>query len=604
MSFRLFTCVVIMAVTVPLQLLAAEGAKRPNILWLVSEDNTILLGCYGDKHAKTPTLDGLAAAGVRYEQARAPAPVCAATRTAIITGRYAPSIGTQNMRSKQPLSEDVIFWPELLRAAGYYTTNNAKTDYNTSSDRTKQAWNESSKNAHYKNRPAGAPFYAVFNFEITHESNVHKSDKVTKTDPASVEVQPYLPDTPTVRHDIAQYYDRLATLDGQLKKMIEELTAEGVADDTIIFYNSDHGGVLPRSKRFLYANGTQVPLIAYYGKNFAHLAPQAVGTSCADLVNLIDIPPTVLSLAGIKPPAFFDGRAIAGEFKASTRPFDYSYRDRMDEIYDCSRSVTDGKLLYIRHYMPQVPSGMHLDYLWKQPAMRNWAELFAAGKLNAVQSAFFMKKPVEELFDLKTDWHCTVNLATDANYKADLEKLRVANQEHLARIRDTAFLPEPLMATVRGNLTPGAYASDDSRYPIKELVTLVDRMQIEGHQAAMVTALSSANASMRLWAIIASQELATAPVNLDIAVALNDAQPMICVAACEALLRRGDHADAKATLSKILIETKEWSVRLAALNVIARLKNQAEFITEINAARAVDKNEYVSRLSSDLLGIK
>ena len=603
MFVRLFS-VVILVVTVSLHVMVAEGVKKPNILWLVSEDNSILLGCYGDKHAQTPTLDGLAAAGVRYEQARSPAPVCAPTRTAIITGRYAPAIGTQNMRSKEPLPEGVQFWPELLRANGYYTTNNSKTDYNTCSDRIGLAWNESSNKAHYRNRPVGTPFFSIFNIETSHESSVHKTEAQIKTNPALVEVQPYLPDTPTVRHDIAQYYDKMNEMDREIGRILEELKKDGLADDTIVFYYSDNGGVLPRSKRFLYSNGTQVPLIAYFGKNFAHLAPQSVGSSNSELVNLIDLPPTALSLVGIKPPAFLQGRAIAGEFIAPARPYDYCYRDRMDEIYDCSRSVTDGKLLYIRHYMPQVPSGMHLDYLWKQPAMRNWAELFTLGKLNAVQSAFFLKKPVEELFDLKNDWHCTVNLAPNASHKADLERLRTANQAHLTKIRDTAFLPESLMTTLRGDMTPGDYASEDSRYPIRELVLLIDRMQVEGDQAAMVQAFNSAHASMRFWAIVASQELATAPVHLNIAVALNDAQPMVCVAACEALLRRGDHAAAKATLSKILIETKEWSVRLAALNVIARLKNQADFIVAIKAAHSKDKNSYVKRISSDLLGLK
>ena len=220
-----------------------------------------------------------------------------------------------------------------------------------------------------------------------------------------------------------------------------------------------------------------------------------------------------------------------------------------------------------------------------------------------LQSAFFLKKPVEELFDLKTNWHCTVNLAGEAKHKADLERLRAANQAHLINIRDTAFLPESLMTTMRGEMTPAAYASDDSRYPIKELASFVDRMQVEGDQAAMVQALSSPNASMRLWAIIASQELATAPAGLDIAAALNDPQPMVSIAASEALLRRGDHAAAKATLAKTLIEAKEWSVRLAALNVIARLKNQAEFIEAITAAHATDKSDYVNRLSSDLLDL-
>lgn len=600
MGLRILTCIIILTVSAAINIMAADSAKKPNILWLVSEDNTILLGCYGDKHARTPTLDQLAADGIRYDQARAPAPVCAATRTAIITAHYAPALGTQNMRSKEPLPEGIIYWTELLRKNGYYCTNNAKTDYNTKSDRVKLAWDESSNKAHYKNRPDGAPFFAIFNTAISHESCVHKSAKLT-TDPATVEVQPYLPDTPAVRHDIAQYIDKVAQMDEYMKKMLDELEKSGLADDTIVFYYADHGGVLPRSKRFLYANGTQVPLIVRYGKNFAHLAPQEKGTGNSELVSLLDMPKTALSLAGVKPLPDMHGRAIAGEFKEPPRPFDYSYRDRMDEIYDCSRSTTDGKLLYIRHYMPQVPSGMHLDYLWKQPAMRNWAELFAAGKTTPVQSAFFLPKPAEELFDITADWHCINNLAANPAHAADMKRLREAHHAHMLRIRDTGLMPEPLMASLSGLTPPGTYAASDDNYPIGKLIPLVDRMQLDGDVAAMALALKDSNAAVRLWAVIASQQLTSLPAELDIAGALADPQMMVRVAAVEALLRRGDNEAAKKTLNAILNDADVWQVRLAALNVIARLKLKDAFVDAINAAKGKDKTDYIQRLSSNLL---
>ena len=289
---------------------AADSAARPNILWLVAEDFTsTFAGAYGDPLARTPTFDRLAREGILFERAYSTSAVCAPTRASIITGMYAPSLGTQHMRSNVPLPAWLRYFPAYLRDAGYYTTNNAKTDYNAAVlDGT---WDRNGAQAHYKDRKPGQPFFAVFNFNESHESSLHKRFPLT-TDPAKVRIPAYLPDTPEVRTDIAQYYDRVSAADAKIGEAIAKLEADGLADDTIIFYYSDHGGVLPRSKRFLYENGTHPALAVRFGKNLQHLAPAAPGSRSQELVNFVDLAPTVLSLAGVKAPDYFQGRAFAG----------------------------------------------------------------------------------------------------------------------------------------------------------------------------------------------------------------------------------------------------------------------------------------------------
>jgi len=260
-------------------LLFATGGKAvpqqdlPNILWLVSEDNSPILGCYGDDFAITPNLDRLASQGVMYTRAFANAPVCAPTRSTIITGCYASSLGTLPMRSTNPIPEKVRFLPEYLRDAGYYCTNCAKEDYNTIKEF--KGWHDSSREATYRNRPEGSPFFHVQNFGVSHESSLHTwiPEEELKHDPDKVKLPPYHPDTPEMRHDWAQYYDKVSELDMQIGKFLEQLEEEGLAENTIVFYYSDHGGVVGRSKRYIYETGTRVPMIVRIPEKYRHLRP-------------------------------------------------------------------------------------------------------------------------------------------------------------------------------------------------------------------------------------------------------------------------------------------------------------------------------------------
>ena len=552
---------------------ALQAADRPNILWLVTEDNVATtVGPYGDPLARTPNINRIAAGGIVFDRCYSASAVCAPTRSSIITGRFASSMGTQHMRSQRPLPAGVKFFPEYLRAAGYFTTNNAKTDYNTSSD-WDPAWAENHKRAHWRHRAPGQPFFAIFNFEQSHESNLHQRTPLV-TDPAKVRVPAYLPDTPTVRADIAQYYDCVARADAALGKILDQLAEDGLAEDTIIFYYGDHGGAVSRSKRFLYENGTHPPLIVHFPKKYQHLAPAAPDSHFGELVNFVDFAPTVLSLAGVPLPAQFQGRAIAGPARTAAPTYTFSFRDRMDERYDLARAVTDGRYRYIRNYYPSQPWGQHLNFLWRQASMAEWARLHAAGKLSPTQRAFFESKPVEELFDCTNDPDNVRNLAADPAARPHLLRLRAALREHQLAIRDTGFMPEPLMIDWSGQASPAVVGADETRYPLARILDTIDALQQPAapDAQALAAALRAPEAVIRYWAAVAALRAETLP---DLAPLLGDPETVVRLAAAEALLRRSENANAWTVIEAALKDPEKSEGRLFAVNVVARIPRHA-----------------------------
>lgn len=396
---------------------ADPASPKPNILWITCEDIGPHLGCYGDEYADTPVLDQLAAKGTVYLHAWSNAPVCAPARTTITTGVYPPSTGAQHMRSFTRLPEDIKMYPQFLREAGYYCTNNSKEDYNLA--KPGQVWDESSRKAHWKNRKPGQPFFAIFNFTNTHESKIRTRAHKCLHDPAKTPLPAYHPDTPEVRLDWAQYHDNITTMDRMAGDKLRELEEAGLADDTIIFFYGDHGSGMPRGKRCAWDSGLRVPMIVYVPDRFRHLAPDDYGPGKrADrLVSFVDLAPTLLSLVGIKPPKYMQGHAFLGKHSAPPQPFIYGFRGRMDERYDMVRSVRDQRCVYVRNYMPHLPAGQHVRYMFVTPSTRVWKELFDQGKLTPEQAAFWQRRPPEELYDLKNDPDEVRNLANSPEHQ-------------------------------------------------------------------------------------------------------------------------------------------------------------------------------------------
>jgi arylsulfatase A-like enzyme len=553
------------------------AADRPNILWLVSEDNSTLLGCYGDSLARTPTLDKLASQGVVYERCFAQ-PVCAPSRFTLITGMYAVSHGpAHHMRAAGKIPAWLKGFPAWLREAGYYTSNNAKTDYNAPLD-LKQMWHESGKNAHYRKRAsASQPFFAVFNHEVTHESCLFPAKDLpldfTPTDPAQVRVPPYQPDTPEIRADWARYYDHLALLDQQIAAKLKALEQDGLADNTILFYYADNGGVLPRSKRFLQRSGSHVPLIVYFPPKWRHLAPAPPGSRVRDPVSVVDFAPTVLSLAGVKIPDYMQGRAFAGAAKAAPNEFVFLTRDRMDERYDLMRSVTDGRWLYIHNYRPDLPYVQPLQYKFQARGYQSWARVARQGKLTVDTARFWGEKPAEELYDLQADPDNVINLVKDGTHRSTLERMRKALRQKIIAANDNGFLPEgsPLEG-YDPSRKPGAYPLDR----VLAMAELASERQV-ANLPRLVEALADPCEPIRWWAAQGCAMLreGAKPAEAALRQQLADPSGAVQIAAAEALARLGQLDIALPALQRQLEPSANPWFGLQAGNVLDRLGEAA-----------------------------
>jgi len=432
---------------------------RPNILWVSCEDLSPDLGCYGDTYAITPHIDALAAQGIRYTNVFSHAGVCAPARSGIITGMYPTTIGTHHMRCSGVPPAYVKCFSEILRAAGYYCTNNVKTDYQFAAPLT--AWDQCSNKAHWRGRADGQPFFAVFNFTTSHESQIRNRSKKMmerrralelheRHDPDKAVLPPYYPDTPVVRQDWAQYYDLVTLMDKQVGDLLRQLEDDDLADETIVWFWSDHGRGLPRAKRWIYDSGIHVPLIIRVPEKFRELAtpgnPDAAkpGTVNNDLIAFVDFAPTMLSLAGIKIPHYMQGRAFLGRQKAEPRQYVFAARDRMDEAYDIIRAVRDRRFKYIRNYMPHLTRSQDIEYMNKMPTMQEMRRLNAEGRLSGPQKQYFEPtKPIEELYDTLSDPHEVNNLAEDPRYKDVLERMREVHIKWMKETNDVGLIPEP-----------------------------------------------------------------------------------------------------------------------------------------------------------------
>tara|TARA_R110002049_G_scaffold18043_3_gene69418 strand:+ start:847 stop:2535 length:1689 start_codon:yes stop_codon:yes gene_type:complete len=441
-----------------------EAKNQPNIFWIVTEDISPTLSFYGDTTAKTPNLDALAKESMVYDNAFAPVGVCAPARSSIITGMYPTSIGTMHMRTGQDvmgwgrrsyekvdrvdlegnlimqysavIPEQVKCYTEYLRAAGYYCTNNEKTDYQFAAPVT--AWDENNNKAHWRNAPKGKPFFSVFNIGTTHESQLwKKSDLPLTVNPKDVKVPPYLPDNDATRNTIARHYSNVELMDAEVGAFIKQLKDDGLYDNTIVFFYSDHGGSLPRQKREIYDSGLRVP--------FMIKGINAEKGRTGRMISFVDLAPTMLSLAGVEPPKYMEGKAFLGEFDTAERDYIFGTSDRFDEFTDRIRAVRNQQYLYLRNDFPQLTKYKDLDYRKQVPMMPVFLQLEKENKLNEVQQIWFDTKTEEELYDCKADPHNINNLAENPEYMSILAEMRTTLVNHLKDRKDYGLTPEAEM---------------------------------------------------------------------------------------------------------------------------------------------------------------
>jgi len=503
----------------------ATEPDRPNILWITCEDMSPSLGCYGDAYATTPNLDRLATQSVRYMNAFATAPVCSPARCCLITGMYATSLGTPNLRSRFPIPADISGFPRYLREAGYYCTNNVKTDYNTSNAAAivRDSWDACSGKAHWRGKKANQPFFAVFNDMTTHQSRsmVWPYEKFQKEiqsqlseserhDPAKAPLPPYYPDTAITRRTVARCYDCISVMDKNTGRILKELEENGLAEDTIVFFYSDHGAGMPRHKRLVLDSGLQVALMVRFPEKYKHLAPANPGEVTDRLVSFVDFAPTVLSLLDLPIPEYMQGRPFLGHAQAPPRKHIYGARDRVDEAYDLARCVRDGNWLYVRNYMPHISYNQPSFYSDQGEIRDDITSLAEKGRLTSKAQQHYAgpMRAIEELYDTANDPHQVNNLAADPKQKERLNWMRELLRRWIMDTRDLGFLPECDMALRMEKGTPREMLQKVDAYPLERILSAAELVGTGTDSLpTQVRLLSDGDAAVRYWAVVGLRAL-------------------------------------------------------------------------------------------------
>ena len=610
-----------------------EAQDKPNILWLSCEDISPHLGCYGYPNATTPNLDEFAKEGVLYERAYTTAGVCAPCRSAIITGMYQTSIGTQHMRCEALLPDHVKPFTYWMKQAGYYCTNNSKQDYQFKTPR--DAWNESSGKAHWKQRPdKSQPFFSVFNFTGCHESGIENTKKykdvvgkgkVHDRGVVAASLPPYYPDTPETRDDWGRYYDVITAMDTWVAEHLKELDNAGLAENTIVVFWSDHGVGLPRAKRWLYESGTHVPLIVRVPAMWQKLAgPDAQpGTRSTRLVSMIDLGPTMLSLAGVTSPDHMQGHAFLGPHAKQARQYVFGARDRMDERYDIIRMVRDQRFRYVRNYEPYKTWYQYMNTPEKGRTMLEIRKAAKGSPSHEVAQFLLPHKPLEELYDVETDPHELNNLAGNPAYSEKLDELRQQHLQWVVDTRDLGLIPEAELHRQRATLGSEwaiLNTGDDATARmelIRDVAVIAGGVEAGsvgvngndrddgngngesryGNSERLIAWLRHPDPAVRYWAATgignrnASSTLASATADLE--VLLKDESENVRIAAARALSVLGKSELALEAFSDALDNGTQWA-RVHAAIVLDEMDEAARPAIEAMKRNNVNRKEFVA----------
>lgn len=567
--------------------------NQPNVLWITAEDMSPVLGAYGHPDAITPNIDALAKESVLFSHAFASAPVCSPSRSCLIQGCYPPTLSTQQMRSGFPVPAYMRGFPALLRKAGYYTSNNVKTDYNSGNyqDIITSSWNQNSADAHWRNRgDKKKPFFSVFNLMTSHQSRsmVWPYERFQKEiqsklstneihDPAKITLPPYYPDTPIIRKTVARFHDCVTAMDKEVGTLLQQLEKDGLAENTIVFFYSDHGSGMPRHKRALLDSGMHVPLLVRFPEKWKKYAPAKPGSKTGRMVAFVDFAPTILNLTGTEVPKYMQGIPFLGTNNKQKRKFIFGHRDRVDEVRDLARSVRDHNFLYIRNYMPHL--GYNQPTAWPDlgEIRSEFYRLTDPKKMSAPQWDFAgPTRPVEELYDCKKDPHNLKNLANESSHKKVLRQLRGELNRHLIETRDLGFLPEYEAWKLFEN-SSGWEVGKSGKLDLQAVRTAAAQVGLAKEEALMEN-MKSKNMMVRYWGAIGlnahKKKIGKESINA-LHMALNDKSPSVRIEAANTLILRGKHDRALSILIKEL-EHENLIVVTHAARTIELLGEQAK----------------------------
>ncbi|MGI9544537.1 MAG: sulfatase family protein [Cyclobacteriaceae bacterium] len=565
--------------------LSTADGQQPNIVWITSEDNSKhYMSLFDPNGVETPEIKALADHGLIFTHAFSNTPVCSAARSTLIAGSYGPRLASHYHRKmeKVPLPDGVEMFPAYLRKAGYYATNNSKEDYNF--NKADDVWDESSKTASWRNRKEDQPFFHVANFTTTHESRLHFSEEqmdslAPKTDDRSFAIQPNHPQTALFKYTNAVYRDSIQMMDKKVGAVVDQLEADGLLENTFIFYFGDHGGVLPGSKGYIYETGIHVPLVVYIPPKYKHMVDKELGSKVDGFVSFIDFGVTALNIAGIEIPIGMDGIPFLGSgvemSEMNSRDETYSYADRHDEKYDMVRAVRKGKYKYIRNYQPFNFDGLMNNYRYKQLAYKEWLGSYEKGELNEVQSQFFYAREPELLFDIEADPFETQNLAHDDAYKEVLTSARRKLFDWEKQMPDLSFYPEFYL--ISNAFANPVQFGQQHKAEIENYINIANLSLLEFEEAKsrIEKGLKSSDPWVRYWALIVCSSFGSGANELASTIAqiaAADSENINKVRAAEFLGLAKAEGPSKVML-EALYESKDGPEGLLILNSIVLMKD-------------------------------
>ena len=615
--------VLVMSLGLPIN--RAFTQQQPNILWITIEDTSPqFIGCYGNQQAGTPTIDKLAEEGVRFCNAFSTGTVCSPSRSTIITGVRTYAMGTGNHRSNYTIPDFIKGFPFYLQKQGYYVTNNSKTDYNVDNVRefTKDAWNESSNKAGWWDRKPGQPFFAVFNFNDSHQSrtmtnsydwylknvldNLPDEERIAED---AFEMPPFYKDSPEMRKQFARVYNSIKLTDNKIRELLTRLEKDNLRDSTIIFFYADHGEGIPRGKTNGINLGYRVPFVIWFPEMYKHLSPwETSGIVTDELIDFEDLAPTLISMAGGEVPDYLKGRILIGENRSN--PVDHLAlsADRADNGPDMVRSITDGRFLYSRNFMPFVPQMRYIRYMEIADIVNIMRDDYKNDRLNALQKTLFAERPAEFLFDIENDVWETKNLANNPDYQKTLARMRAQLDEEILMSRDAHFLPEYEIALISEKEAVYEYRLDDIKYPFEEIYKAASLSGKRGSKIArkQVRLLKSKNKIVRYWAALGLRSQSASIIQShksDISSAINDPYPPVSVIASAISFQNFSDDNSEKKLQEYCKDDNQH-IALMAINLILYMENKQPFIETIEAIYDKPGNPYTIKAAClDFLGI-
>jgi arylsulfatase A-like enzyme len=585
----------IIAVLCLISQMTVAQKERPNILWLTFEDTSPqFIGCYGNKAAKTPFMDSLATIGTKFTRAFSTGSVCSPSRTALITGMKTYTLGTGHHRSAYPVPTFVKGFPYYLKNAGYYCTNNEKTDYNVANAKafTTEAWNESSTKAGWWNRPADQPFFAVFNGNNSHQSRTmtepykYYENTVLKNLPNALQIgenevimPPFYRNSPEMRKNVARIYNSIALADYEMKQIFDRLKRENLLENTIIFCFADHGEGMPRVKTNGIGIGHQVPFFMVIPEKYKNDFPFKAGITNDQLIDFCDITATVFKMTNVEMPNHFQGKNIVNHQHQSL----YLSTDRADESTDLTRTIIKGQYAYTRVFMPFQQELRYLNYIDKGDITKQIRQDFKENKFNEAQKLMLLPRPVEYLYDYENDPWQLNNLALDKKNEVLLKEFRTDLKKHLIEQRDVMFLPESECEGVSKKTTLHEFRKMDDNYPIQKIMDIAMLSGLQTKEACnqQVKALNDADGTVQYWAAMGlkaqspkmiKKHVKTLKKSLDTEGVNNAAKIVLATVLSEKL----NESSSKNYLENTILGENE-NLSWLALQLLLYQKNQADF---------------------------